>query len=57
MPQYLDRSAIIMRLAVCASALRDEDKITHIAEMVPEIDSARYSRDAASASTCKAAGK
>lgn len=44
--EYLDRSAIIMRLAVCASALRDEDKITHIAEMVPEIDSARYSRDA-----------
>lgn len=44
--EYLDRSAIIMRLAVCASALRDEDKITYIAEMVPEIDSARYSRDA-----------
>lgn len=44
--EYLDRSAIIMRLAVCASALKDEDKITHIAEMVPEIDSARYSRDA-----------
>ncbi len=44
--EYLDRSAIIMRLAVCASALRDEDKITHIAEMIPEIDSARYSRDA-----------
>ena len=35
-----------MRLAVCASALMDEDKITYIAEMVPEIDSARYSRDA-----------
>ena len=31
--EYLDRSAIIMRLAVCASALRDEDKITYIAEM------------------------
>ena len=44
--EYLDRSAIIMRLAVCASALKDEDKITYIAEMVPEIDSARYSRDA-----------
>ena len=44
--EYLDRSAIIMRLAVCASALKDEDRITHIAEMVPEIDSARYSRDA-----------
>ena len=44
--EYLDKSAIIMRLAVCASALRDEDKITYIAEMVPEIDSARYSRDA-----------
>ena len=44
--EYLDRSAIIMRLAVCASALKDEDKITHIAEMIPEIDSSRYSRDA-----------
>lgn len=34
-----------MRLAICASALRDEDKITHIAEMLQEIDISHYSRD------------
>lgn len=42
---YLDRSAIIMRLAMCACALRDEEKITEIAAMIPEIDSSSYSRD------------
>lgn len=34
-----------MRLAICASALRDEDKITHVAEMLQEIDISHYSRD------------
>ena len=43
--EYLDRSDVIMRLAICASALRDEDKITHIAEMLQEIDISHYSRD------------
>lgn len=43
--EKLGRSEIIIRLAVCASALRDEDKITEIAGMVSEIDAASYSRD------------
>lgn len=42
---YLDRSDLIFRLAVCASALRDEDKITEIAEMLGDIDVSRYGRD------------
>ena len=42
---YLDKSDLIFRLAVCASALRDEDKITEIAEMLGDIDVSRYGRD------------
>lgn len=42
--ESLDRSAIIYRLAVCASALKDEDKITGIAMMLPNIDATSYSR-------------
>lgn len=42
--ESLDRSAIICRLAFCASALEDEDKITEIASLLPNIDVSSYNR-------------
>lgn len=42
---YLEKSDIIMRLGVCASALRDEDKITAVVRMMGDIDPSKYCRD------------
>lgn len=42
--ESLDRSAVINRMAVCASALKDEDKISEIAKLIPDIDASHYSR-------------
>lgn len=36
--ERLERSTIIVRLAICASALHDEEKITTIAGMLPQVD-------------------
>ena len=42
--EALRRSDVICRLAVCASALQEEDKITAIAELLPQISTDYFER-------------